>query len=100
MCRRGVELGNLGFQVLVDQQQRLQRAAEVPIAIRHDFIDGGLIRSKTHPKPLPCPWVAGDADPSLVCDADKIDQRQPVVVCAQDPEKVLTMVIKWPTTPL
>jgi len=42
MGRRGVELGNLGFQVLVDQEQRLQRAAEIAIAIRHDLIDGGL----------------------------------------------------------
>src|ERR1700692_3832797 len=81
MRRCGVEFGNLGFQVLVDQQQRLQRAAEIPIAVRHDLIDGGLIRSKTHPNPLPCPWGIG--------------QRRPICPCAAMRKRSVSDSLSW-----
>jgi len=34
--------------VLIDQQQRFQRALDVAIAAGHDFVDGGFIWSKSH----------------------------------------------------
>ena len=37
-----IELRNLGLEMLVDQQQRPQRAAKIAIAARHDFIDRGF----------------------------------------------------------
>ena len=43
-----VELRDLGFQVLVDEQQRLQRAAQVTVATGHDLVDRRFVRSDTH----------------------------------------------------
>ena len=43
---RRVELRQFRLQLLVDQQQRLQRAADVAIATRHDLVDGGFAWSE------------------------------------------------------
>jgi hypothetical protein len=40
---RGVKFGELGLKLLIDQQKRLQRTANVAIAPCHDFIDRGLM---------------------------------------------------------
>jgi hypothetical protein len=39
----GLELGNLGFKLFVNQQKCLQRASDIAVAPRHDFVDGGLV---------------------------------------------------------
>src|SRR6266700_1448828 len=49
---RGVELRDLGLQMLVDEQQRFQRAAKVAAAIGYDFVDSCVARSETHQSPL------------------------------------------------
>jgi len=48
----GVELLQFGFQVLVDQQQRFQRAVDVAIAAGHDFVDGRFLWSESHRRTL------------------------------------------------
>jgi hypothetical protein len=39
----GMELGEFRLKLLIDQQKRLQRAANVAIASGHDFIDGAFV---------------------------------------------------------
>src|SRR6266404_551496 len=51
---RRIELLKLGFQLLVDQQQRLQRAMDVAVATGHDPVDRGFIRSGIHRKSSNC----------------------------------------------
>src|ERR1700730_16451023 len=51
--RSRIKFGQLRLQVLIDHQQRLQRAVQVAIATGHDFVDGGLVWSDSHPKPFP-----------------------------------------------
>src|SRR5437773_9845549 len=48
----GVELLQFGLQLLVDQQQRFQRAVDVAIAAGHDLVDGGFIWSASPRKTL------------------------------------------------
>ena len=45
---RRIDLRQLGLQLLVDQQQRLQRAADVAIAGRHDAVDGSFACLGSH----------------------------------------------------
>lgn len=54
MC---IKLRDLRFEMLVDQEQRPQRAAKVTIATRYDFVDRSFTRSETHSKtPSHCPF--------------------------------------------
>jgi hypothetical protein len=56
MRGRRVELRDLGFEMLVDQQQRSQGAAQITVATCHDFVDRGFTRSEAHSKtPSHCP---------------------------------------------
>jgi hypothetical protein len=43
MRHHGMELSQLRFQLLVDQQECLQCAANVTVASGDDFVDGGFI---------------------------------------------------------
>src|SRR5580692_1676634 len=52
---RRVELLQLRLELLVDQKQRLQRAVDIAIAVRHDLVDGRFDRSETHRKPSNSP---------------------------------------------
>src|ERR1700722_3121101 len=45
-----IELLQLRLQLLVDQQQRLQRTVDVAIATRHNLVDGSFDRFGTHRK--------------------------------------------------
>src|SRR5581483_951582 len=47
---RGIELRDLRFEMLVDHEQRLQRAADIAVAPRHDLVDRGFTRPETHSK--------------------------------------------------
>src|SRR5262245_56963637 len=47
MRGRFVEQRKLGFQMLVDEQQGPQRAAEIAATIGHDLVDGRVIGSET-----------------------------------------------------
>jgi hypothetical protein len=44
----GVKLSDLGFEMLVDKQECLQRTAQVAIATCHDLVDGSFVRSESH----------------------------------------------------
>jgi hypothetical protein len=46
----GMEFGKLGLKLFVDQQKRLQGAANIAIASGYDLVDRGLMRSGTHRK--------------------------------------------------
>src|ERR1022692_2549757 len=48
---RRVKLLQLRLQMLVHQQQRLQRAADVAAATGHDPVNGGFARFGSHRKP-------------------------------------------------
>src|SRR5581483_11156803 len=50
---RGIELRDLGLQMLVDEKQRLQRAADIAVASCDDRVDRRFTRPETHSKPLP-----------------------------------------------
>jgi hypothetical protein len=39
----GMELGEFCLKLLINQQKRLQRAANIAIASGHDFIDGAFM---------------------------------------------------------
>ena len=43
MRGRGMEFGELGLKLFIDQQKRLQSTANIAIAPCHDFIDRGLM---------------------------------------------------------
>src|SRR5258706_15130177 len=45
---RGIDLLQFGFQMLVDQQQGFQRAADVAVATGHNLVDSGIIRFGKH----------------------------------------------------
>src|SRR4051794_38974407 len=45
---RGVELRKLGFEMLIDQEQRPHRTAQITVAARDDLVDRGVVRSQTH----------------------------------------------------
>jgi len=45
-----VELRQFRLQMLVDHQQRFQRATDVAVAARHNFVNCGFIRSGNHRK--------------------------------------------------
>jgi hypothetical protein len=47
---RGVKLHKFRLQLLVDQQQRLQRAVQVTVALGHDLVDGSVICPGNHRK--------------------------------------------------
>jgi hypothetical protein len=53
MRGRGVQLRQFCFQMFVDEQQRLQRTAQIAATIGHDLVDGCIIGSETHRNPLP-----------------------------------------------
>jgi vacuolar-type H+-ATPase subunit E/Vma4 len=52
---RRVELHKFGLQLLVDEQQRLQRTVDVAVATGHDFVDRGVILPGSHRKSSNCP---------------------------------------------
>jgi hypothetical protein len=41
--RRGIELGEFGLEVLVDQEQRPYRASQIAAAACDDLIDRGVV---------------------------------------------------------
>src|SRR5689334_3491649 len=47
-CGSCVELHDLGFQVLVDQQQCLQCTAQITVAACHDLVDDSFTWSRSH----------------------------------------------------
>jgi hypothetical protein len=101
-CRR-IELCDLGFEMLVDHKQCPERAAQVAVATCHDFVDRGFTRSETHSKtPSHCPFgITFATDPVFPLeDVNEAGWRSLQYLHARQSEKVLTMVIKWPTTPV
>src|SRR6267378_5255927 len=45
---RRIDLLKFGLQMLVDQQQGFQRAADIAVATGHDLVDSGFIRFAEH----------------------------------------------------
>ena len=50
MGNRRMQLLKLGFQLLVDQHQRFQRATDVAVAGCDDFVDRGIVDLKFMPR--------------------------------------------------
>jgi hypothetical protein len=48
MGHRRVYLLQFGFQMLIDQQQGFQRAADVAVATGYNLVDSGIIRFGKH----------------------------------------------------
>jgi hypothetical protein len=48
MGHHRIKLRKLSFQPLVDQKEGLERATDIAIAARHDFVDGGFAWSGSH----------------------------------------------------
>src|SRR4051812_45261079 len=53
---RRIELRQFRFQLLVDEEQRLQCAADVAIAGRHDLVDGRFACVGNHGSSSDCTW--------------------------------------------
>ena len=51
-----VKLLKFRFEMLVNQQEGFQRAADVAIATRHNLVNGRFARSGCHRKSSICPW--------------------------------------------
>ena len=47
---RRIDLLKFGLQLLVDQQQGFQRAADVTVATGHNLVDGGFFRFRSNRK--------------------------------------------------
>ena len=47
---RRIDLLKFGLQLLVDQQQGFQRAADITVATGHNLVDGGFFRFRSHRK--------------------------------------------------
>jgi hypothetical protein len=52
---RRIDLLKFGLQLLVDQQQCFQRAADVTVATGHNLVDGGFFWFRSHRKSFNCP---------------------------------------------
>ena len=51
MGNRRMQLLKLGFQMLVDQHQRFQRATDIAVAGRDDFVDRVIVDLNSCPDP-------------------------------------------------
>src|SRR6266403_5785430 len=51
---RRIDLLKFGLQLLVDQQQCFQRAADVTVATGHNLVDGGFFWFRSHGKSFNC----------------------------------------------
>src|SRR5260370_27760333 len=74
----GIEVLQFGLELLVDQQQRLQRAVDVAIAAGHDFVDGRFLWSESHRRTSNCPLDKPLASGPRSCGLrGKVGQKKP-----------------------
>ena len=92
---RGIELRDLGLEMLVDQQQRLQRAADIAVAPRDDLVDRRFTRPETHSKPLPIvPAGSNSTDRFQTPVEDANEAGWHLLMHARQADKVPTVTIK------